>query len=513
MPKEEKNTTEHDHGDRTDLAHADTNASFPQRDDIANLSEDHRQYLFRKHGTLDLHPVPSMSDADPYNWPRWKKNTNLLLVAFHALIATFTPATIVPAFGDIAEDLNVTIQKASYLTALQIAILGCGPLLWRPLSSRYGRRPMFIASLVGSFCFNIGSAKAQSYDALAACSAFTTFFICPAGAIGSAVVVETFFKNERAKCMGIWTLMFTLGVPTAPLIFGFVAYRVGYRWIYWILAMINAFQLILYIFLGPETRFNRHNTTPQTQLSTFKESYFRFRRIDRTPLTILEFISPLRLVKYPCVLIPAVAYAMTYLCASTIIIIELPALFKAKFGFNPEQLGLQYIGIIIGSLIGEQLGGRLSDYWMKRARSKSANNTVLPEHRLWLAYPGYLFCMAGTVIFFVRTEQAPQGQWNVTPIVGAGVASVGKQMLTTVLITYAVDCYHEEAASIGVFVTFVRQMWNFIGPFWFPQMFRAVGLIGSAGVAVGLMVASAFLPTVVLQCVKGRWRFAMRGGD
>jgi MFS family permease len=74
---------------------------------------------------------------------------------------------------------------------------------------------------------------------MAVCRAIVAFFISPAAAIGSAVVTETFFKKERARYMGIWTLMVTLGVPIAPFIFGFVAYHVGYRWIYWILAMVS----------------------------------------------------------------------------------------------------------------------------------------------------------------------------------------------------------------------------------------------------------------------------------
>lgn len=36
------------------------------------LSEAHREYLLRRHGTLDLDPLPSALHADPYNWPTWK---------------------------------------------------------------------------------------------------------------------------------------------------------------------------------------------------------------------------------------------------------------------------------------------------------------------------------------------------------------------------------------------------------------------------------------------------------
>ena len=89
-----------------------------------------------------------------------------------------------------------------------------------------------------------------------------------------------------------------------------------------------------------------------------------------------------------------------------------------------------------------------------------------PEYRLWLSYAGYVLAICGTVIFLVRIQLAPPLQWNVTPIIGAGIAAAGNQLATTVLITYCVDCYHEDAASIGVFINLVRHVWGFIGPFW-----------------------------------------------
>lgn len=33
--------------------------------------------------------------------------------------------------------------------------------------------------------------------------------------------------------------MVTLGVPMGSFIFGFVSYHIGYRWIYWILAIVS----------------------------------------------------------------------------------------------------------------------------------------------------------------------------------------------------------------------------------------------------------------------------------
>jgi hypothetical protein len=51
---------------------AQTHETYYDKDEIAALSVEHRDYLERRHGTLDLDPVPAFGDADPYNWPTWK---------------------------------------------------------------------------------------------------------------------------------------------------------------------------------------------------------------------------------------------------------------------------------------------------------------------------------------------------------------------------------------------------------------------------------------------------------
>lgn len=49
-----------------------THATYIEREEVAMLSAEHRSYLLRRHGTLELDPVPGHGDADPYNWPTWK---------------------------------------------------------------------------------------------------------------------------------------------------------------------------------------------------------------------------------------------------------------------------------------------------------------------------------------------------------------------------------------------------------------------------------------------------------
>ena len=226
-------------------------------------------------------------------------------------------------------------------------------------------------------------------------------------------------------------------------------------------------QFVLYLFLGSESLYIREEGAPK-QVTSVAQSLFKFRRIDPTPLRFWDFIQPLAYFSKACVLIPAVAYAMIFLWASIMLTIEIPQIFPEQFGFNTQQVGLQFLSIIIGSIIGEQIGGLISDRWML-LRQRRKGEPPAPEYRLWLSYIGHALAICGVVVFAVQIGNAGD-KWNITPLIGAAIAAAGNQIVTTVNITYAVDCYRADAASVGVFITFVRQTWGFIGPFWYDNL-------------------------------------------
>lgn len=280
------------------------------------------------------------------------------------------------------------------------------------------------------------------------------------------------------------------------------------------LAQTNGVQLGLYFFFGPESRYIRGGQAPEDEKSKsdFKKQYMSFRRIDKSPMTCYDFVEPLAYVARPCVMLPAVAYAMEFLWTSIMTTVEIPQLFPELFGFNTQQNGLQMISVIVGTIVGEQIGGRMSDIWMSTRRKKLGGRSPEPEYRLWLSYFGFVLCVVGVVVFLVQLYSAGH-TWNVTPLIGVGIAAAGNQVVTTVLVTYSVDCYRQDASSVGVFITFVRQIWGFIGPFWyvlverlflihrvdeskrFPQSIEEVGYRETAGIAVASK--SAPFPDVV----------------
>ena len=156
---------------------------------------------------------------------------------------------------------------------------------------------------------------------------------------------------------------------------------------------------------------------------------------------------------------------MIFALANILISVEIGVLYGELLHFNPQQIGLQNVAMIIGSLIGELIGGLLSDYWMLLKKKRTGKDAE-PEFRLWLSYIAYPLAIIGVAIFLAFIANIADGGWSVTPDIGVAIAAAGNQVATTVLITYSIDCYHTEAASIGTFINFVRQVWGFIGPFW-----------------------------------------------
>lgn len=195
---------------------------------------------------------------------------------------------------------------------------------------------------------------------------------------------------------------------------------------------------------------------------------------------------------------------MVFLFGNILATVEIPQLLQEKFELNAEQLGMQFLGAIIGSVIGEQMGGVLSDFWMSR-RSRRINRKAEPEFRLWLSYFGFALTIIGIIVFLVCTQESPSGRWNVTPIIGTAIGAVGNQLVTTVMITYAIDCFPQEAGNIGVFITFVRQIWGFLGPFWYVFFLATLFFRVVANLSLGLLPCSRLSVLPPARALGRRW--------
>jgi hypothetical protein len=103
----------------------------------------------------------------------------------------------------------------------------------------------------------------------------------------------------------------------------------------------------------------------------------------------------------------------------------------------------------------------MSDWFLRRLHQKRGHSC--PADRLWLSYIAFATIIAGLLTWGFQLQHATT--WNVTPCVGAGIASFGNQMQTTILTTFAVESKKERAAEVGIFVNICRQIYGFVSSF------------------------------------------------
>ena len=313
---------------------------------------------------------------------------------------------------------------------------------------------MLVSTLASAVC-NIGGGFCRSYGTQIATRILASIAICPCAGIGGAVATEIYFAHERAQRVGWWTLTVSIGPPLAPLIFGWVVDRVGPDWVFWILAMINFGQFVAYLAFNAESRYpNRHqqpagSTDQNAVVPRKRQSRLSYRRLSKEPFNLRELYSCFLTLQYPTVALVIFATTIMFGFVNVSLIIEIPHVLGEKFQLTGGQIGLQCLGPIVGAVIGEQIGGRFSDFLIRRHFQRT-NNLA------WAA------AIAGTVTFYVQTQRAHHGEWNVTPVIGAGIAWFGSQILLTTMITFAVDCHRESAMGITVLSNLTRHFWGFV---------------------------------------------------
>ncbi|KAK6197437.1 major facilitator superfamily domain-containing protein [Scheffersomyces amazonensis] len=460
---------------------------------VQELDPEHHDYLMKRHGTVDLDPLPSSDPLDPLNWPDWKKNFQILLIALQTFSATFMAAGLTPAFQPMAEVYGISVPKASYFTSAQIAAFGVMPLLWVPLMNYYGRNPFLITSSLLCACLNIAGGFCKTFAQQMATRVLVGIFISTAFAAGASFVADLAFSHERGKKNGWWSLALVVGTPGGPFVCGFVQQHAGTKWVYFVFAILNFVQFILWLF-ADETVYFRHGPQPE------QKGFFRFLGLKKNPgkpLALNVFWRPFKLVTNFNVCMAVIAASIAFCYANIVLVVELPQAMGILFELDAQQLSYQYIALIIGSVIGELLAGHLSDWWMKRCIAKRGGQRVIVD-RLWISYNGFVCIVVGLIVWGVYLYKAEPGHWKISPLIGGAVAAAGNNIIATVLVAFAIDSAADKAPDVGLYLNFVRSIYGFLGPFYFPKMFDNLNFAGSAGLMSALVVVFGAGPMILV---------------
>lgn len=311
----------------------------------------------------------------------------------------------------------------------------------------YGRRPIYLGGNLLAAISNLVAGNCSNWSGLLATRAFAGLGAGSAVAIGAATICDMYFLHQRGFFMGIYAFFMINGPHFAPLIGGFTAQNLGWRYCFTIPSYVQFAFFVINLFFLPETIYSRK---AETTKDGYQESsradllLFRSKHLPDRKLTLLDFTRPFMMLKYICILIPTLYYMIAFSFGGVLFAASGAAVFREIYDFNLIQTGLILsIPLLIGCTIGEANAGWFVDFLIYRHSLRHEGRRP-PEPRLdalWLA----LLLPIGTVIQGVCISHASTTSW-VGNAFGMGIANCGLQIATTVVYSYTTDVCSRHAA-------------------------------------------------------------------
>ena len=218
-----------------------------------------------KDGKIVLEPQPDDSANDPLNWGAWRRDLALMSLSFYCMVGGGMTPILAAGFHQVADEFHVSVPRVAQTTGLYMMGLGLGSVVLSPTAILFGKRPVYLVSAVCFILTSVWCALTPTFGSLVAARVLQGFAISAVECLPSATVAEIFYLHEKAYRLGIYTMLLLGGKNLVPLVSAAIIEGLGWRWVFWIVAMVVGFaELLLFLFV-PETFWDR---TPRARRFT-----------------------------------------------------------------------------------------------------------------------------------------------------------------------------------------------------------------------------------------------------
>lgn len=396
---------------------------------------------------------------DPYkaiNWPEKRKWANVAIISSITFLTPLASSMFAPGVPEVMTEFKSTnVELASFVVSVYILGMSIvtfairwlinlgyaiGPLIIGPLSELYGRLPIYHTCNVLFVIFTIACAVSTNLNMLVV---FRFFEGCSGSApltIGGGSLADMIIQERRGGAMAIWALGPLMGPVVGPVAGGFLSQAAGWRWVFWVLAIAVSIPHVVenfttkidveagvitgvaFIFMRetyPPTLLQRkvnrlkketRNQDLRSAMNTGRNPKQLFLFAITRPTKML-FLSP---IVFSLSLYMAVVYGYLYLLFTTI-----TEVFEGQYGFSQGTVGLTFLGIGVGSLLGLLIFGIASDRILKHMAQKGE---MKPEYRLPPLVPAGFLIPLG--LFWYGWTADKKLHW-ILPIIGTMFVGLG----------------------------------------------------------------------------------------
>jgi multidrug resistance protein len=177
--------------------------------------------------------------ANPMNWPAWKKWSQIAVLSYITFITPLASSIFAPAVPDVMKDFNSTSDLlATFVVSVYLLGFALGPLVLAPLSEVYGRYWVYTINNLLFTLFAIACALSKNLNQLIAFRFLNGIAGVAPLTIGAGSIADMIPVEGRGKAMAVWAMGPLVGPVVGPLCGGFLAAAKGWRWVFWLLAIL-----------------------------------------------------------------------------------------------------------------------------------------------------------------------------------------------------------------------------------------------------------------------------------
>ncbi|KAH6649141.1 major facilitator superfamily domain-containing protein [Truncatella angustata] len=482
------------HQSQTTSEHRGTNDASDK--DAQNIAAS-EQNTGRGHDGLDALVIGWYGPDDPENPQNWPSSSKHLIALQMCLLnfAVYIASSIyVPGEPYFMDEFGVSPVVATLGLSLFSFGYGLGPMLWSPLSEmpRLGRTGIFFWTLLAFILFQLPVGFAPNVTIFLFFRWLTGFCGSPCLATGGGTINDIYPPPVVPYFLCLWSSAGIMGPVFGPIIGGYLAPAMGWRWTIWAFTLLCIFVLVVMFFFFPETSASNilYNRAKRLRKATGNERLKSQTEADSAHYSpkdnmfllarafTLIFTEPIILFVD---LYAALLYGILFIWFESF-----PIVFGGIYNFASGEQGLVFFGILVFTAISVSL----FLLWIKRSLVPAMlSGNFKPEMVL---PPAFIGCFTLPVCLFWFGWSSREGVHWVVPIIGSGLFAIGVVTLFNSVYMYIGIAYAPDAASVFAGAALFRASLGAAFPLFARSLFVQLG-IGPGNSLLG-GIAVLFIP-------------------
>jgi multidrug resistance protein len=402
------------------------------------------------------------------------------------------------------ERVGEQFHKSHTVTAIGICFfllgMGWGPIFLAPISEFYGRRIVYIFSFLFMFPFQLMTGFANNMATLLIGRFLAGFSGSAFLGVASGSFSDLFDQDEIMLPVMMYTLTPFIGPGLGPLIGGFIVHNVNWRWTDFVMAIAVAVMLIFITFVVPETYAPVLLKKKAKRLRKTLNDDRYYAPIERSTESIVDtiFLSckrPMMMLVLEPMLTLLCIYSGLLLALLYLFFVSYPYVFRTVYNFDETQIGLTFIGLVVGCLAAAPTVIFNKHYIVPKCIecNTKTNHIYEPEFQLPQTFFGTLMVPIGLFIFGWSAQ--PHLHW-MGPVIGGGIILFGLIICYNGIFAFTIDAYHTFAASAMACNGVVRSTLGSVFPLFGLQMYENLGIPWATSMLA--FICLAFVPMPIL---------------